>query len=143
METALKSIRLPETDIANLAFRSHGYKVDFLNNWLQPKQIKGSYEPLRHSVAEAANVELPLIPGLARTTLEQLEALVLRGCKGNDDRIKMNLAPVRAIRRFVGDQCAEADFLETLPDYPVPRYALCVLGADDCPIWRHCAHCFS
>lgn len=124
METALKSIRLPETDIANLAFRSYDFKVDFLANWLRPKQIKGSYEPLRHSVAEAANVELPLIPDLERTTLEQLEKLVIRACKGNVDRIKMNLAPVRAIRRFVDEQQVEADFLESLPItlHPGMRY---------------------
>lgn len=124
METALKSIRLPETDIANLAFRSYDFKVAFLDNWLRPKHIRGSYEPLRHSVPEAANVDLPLIPDLERTTLEQLEKLVIRACKGNAERIKMNLAPVRAIRRFVDEQRAEADFLETLPMtlYPGARY---------------------
>ena len=120
----MKSTRLPETDIANLAFRPYDWKVAFLNNWLQPKHIKGTYEPLRHSVPEAANVELPLIPDLERTTLEQLERLVIRACKGHEHRIKMNLAPVRAIRRFVDEQQAEADFLESLPItlYPGMRY---------------------
>lgn len=124
METALKSIRLPETEIANLAFTSHNQKVAFLDNWLRPKPINGSYAPLRHSLPEAANVELPLIPDLARTTLAQLEVLVTRACKGNDDRIKMNLAAVRAIRQFVDEKHAEADFLETLPMtlYPGMRY---------------------
>ncbi len=125
MEMVLRSIRLPETDIANLAFRSYDFKVAFLSNWLQPKQIKGSYEPLRKSVGEAANVELPLLPDLERTTLKQLESLVIRACKGDADRIKMNLAPVSAIRRFVDDVSAEADFLETLPMalYPGMRYS--------------------
>jgi hypothetical protein len=125
METALKSIRLPETDIANLAFKSYDFKVGFLSNWLKPKKISGSYEPLRQSVGEAANVELPLLPDLETTTLEQLEALVIRACKGDSKRILMNLAPVRAIRKFVDEREATAEFLDTLPMalYPGMRYS--------------------
>jgi hypothetical protein len=125
METVLKSIRLPETDIANLAFRSYDFKVRFLANWLQPKRISGSYEPLRESVGEAVHLELPLIPDLEPTTLDQLENLVIRACKGNAGRIAMNVAPVRAIRRFVDKVRAEAEFLETLPMtlYPGMRYS--------------------
>lgn len=125
METVLKSIRLPETDIANLAFRSYDLKVAFLANWLRPKLISGSYEPLRQSVGDAANVELPLIPDIPRPTLGQLENVVIRACKGNEQRIKMNLAPVRAIRTFVEEVGAEAEYLESLPItlYPGMRYA--------------------
>jgi len=121
----LRSIRLPETDIANLAFKSYDFKAAFLANWLRPKQISGSYEPLRRSVGEAASVGLPLLPDLERTTLEQLERLVTKECKGNAKLIAMNLAPVRAIRKFVHEHDAEADFLEELPIalYPGMRYS--------------------
>jgi hypothetical protein len=125
VETTLRSIRLPETDIANLAFRSADFKIGFLSNWLKPKQIKGSYEPLRRSVGEAANVGLPLLPEIEATSLEQLERLVVKACKGNDDLLNMNLAPVRAIRQFVTDNNAEASFLDDLPValYPGMRYS--------------------
>lgn len=111
----MKSIRLPETDIANLAFKSYETKISFLTNWLKPKQIKGSYEPLRRSVGEAANVSLPLLPDIGSSTLAQLEGLVIKECKGNARLISMNLAPVKAIRDFVQKHGAEADFLEELP----------------------------
>jgi hypothetical protein len=121
----LRSIRLPETDIANIAFRSPDFKAAFLANWLRPKQIKGSYEPLRRSVGEAANVGLPLLPDIHRTSLEQLEALVIKECKGNSSLVAMNLAPVRAIRTFAQEHEIEADYLEELPIalYPGMRYA--------------------
>lgn len=120
----LKSIRLPETDVANIAFRSYDSKVSFLSSWLRPKQIKGSYEPLRRSVGEAANVGLPLLPDVGATSLEQLESLVIKECKGNAGLVAMNLAPVRAIRAFVQEHHIEAEFLEELPIalYPGMRY---------------------
>ena len=122
---ALKSIRLPETEIANLAFKSYDFKVAFLANWLRPKQIKGSYEPLRRSIGEAANVMLPLLPDLQATSLEQLEKLVERECKGNSDYIAMNMAPVRAIRSFIAENSATTFYLEELPItlFPGMRYA--------------------
>lgn len=121
----LRSIRLPETDIANLAFKPVEFKIAFLTNWLRPKQIKGSYEPLRRSVGEAANVGLPLLPEIATTSLEQLEQLVQKACKGNTNLLNMNLAPVRAIRQFVNDKNAEASFLDDLPIalHPGMRYS--------------------
>lgn len=124
----MKSIRLPETDIANLAFKSYEFKVAFLSAWLRPKQIAGSYEPLRRSVGEAANVSLPLLPDIGATSLEQLERLVIKECKGNAKLIAMNLAPVRAIRQFVSDHGVEAEFLEDLPIalYPGMRYSFWV-----------------
>ena len=121
----LKSIRLPETDLANLAFRDTAFKTKFLMNWLQPKQVKGSYEPVRRSLGEAANVGLPLIPHIEVTTLGQLEQLVIKECRGNPDLVAMNLAPVRAIRDFIDKNDVEADFLQDLPItlYPNMRYS--------------------
>ncbi len=121
----LRSIRLPETEIANLAFKSYDFKVAFLSNWLRPKQIKGSYEPLRKSIGEAVHVGLPLLPDIQPTSLEQLENLVVKECKGNTSLVSMNLAPVRAIRSFVQENDLRADFLEELPIalHPGMRYS--------------------
>jgi hypothetical protein len=125
VETILKSIRLPETEIANLAFKSPDVKMDVLTNWLKPKSVKGSYEPLRRSVGDAANVSLPLLPEMQTTSLDQLERLVEATCKGNSDLIKMNLAPAKAIRKFIIDKSAEATFLYDLPItlHPGMRYS--------------------
>lgn len=93
-------------------------------NWLRPKQIKGSYEPLRRSLGEAANVSLPLLPDIGGTSLEQLERLVIRECKGNSSLVAMNLAPVQAIRCYVQENNIEAEFLDELPIalHPGTRY---------------------
>lgn len=121
----MRSIRLPETDLANLAFDGYDLKVKKLLSWLAPKQIAGSYEPLRRSVGEAASVGLPLVPELERTTLAQLELLVTRECRGNSDKIAMNMPAVRSIRAFVDERSVEAFFLEELPMtlYPGMRYS--------------------
>lgn len=125
MEISLRSIRLPETDIANVAFQPYDQKIRFLSNWLKPKNISGSYEPLRRSIGEAVKMTLPLIPDPGATSLEQLEALVVGECKGNSRLIGMNVPPVKAIREFIDYNGVEADFLEELPMalYPGIRYS--------------------
>lgn len=121
----MRSIRLPETDIANIAFQPYDQKIRFLSGWLKPKNISGSYEPLRRSIGEAVNLTLPLIPDPGSTSLEQLEALVVKECKGNGKLVGMNVPPVKAIRKFIDDNEVEADFLEELPMalYPGIRYS--------------------
>jgi len=115
MEKTLKSIRLPETELANLAFKARSHKRDFLERWIRPKQIEGSYEPLRKSLGEAASAALPMFPDLQPTSLDQLERLVRRECKGNGKLIDMNLQAVLAIRAFVEQVQAEAEYFVDLP----------------------------
>lgn len=121
----MKSVRLPETDLANLSFRPVNEKSAFLNNWLRPKAISGSYEPLRHSLGEAASVGLPLFPDIDPTSLAQLDALVVRECKGNQQLVDMNLPPIEAIRVFTQENAAEANYMVDLPMTLVPgmRYS--------------------
>ncbi|WP_296719257.1 hypothetical protein [Erythrobacter sp.] len=97
----MKSRRLTETDIVNLAFKPVETKLARLTNIERPKQIIGSYEPFRRSNADAVNLQLPLIAEAQdATSLEMLEAVVAKACKGNEDLLAMNLPIARSTHSF-------------------------------------------
>lgn len=88
----MKSRRLTETDIANLAFKPAEMKRRQLNSLERPKKIVGSYEPFRAHNGDAVNQQFPLlVEAQPETPLAMLEAVVSRACKGDTDLLAMNL----------------------------------------------------
>lgn len=97
----MKSRRLTETDIANLAFKSRDAKYTRLLSLERPKAIIGSYEPFRRSNGDAVNLQLPLIAEpQAPSSLAALEAVVAKACKGDPDLLAMNLPIARATHDY-------------------------------------------
>lgn len=86
----MKKRRLPETDIANLAFLPAWQKEKVLEAWIRPRKIVGSYEPFRQSLADALNAQLPLIAAdQSLSDLRHVEDAVIRRCKGDADLVAM------------------------------------------------------
>jgi hypothetical protein len=100
----MKSRRLTETDIANLAFKSRDAKYARLLNLERPKAVVGSYEPFRRSNGDAVNLQLPLIAEAQEpSSLEALEAVVAKACKGDPELLAMNLPIARATHAFASE----------------------------------------
>lgn len=97
----MKSRRLPETDIANIAFQPASQKEQVLAKWVKPKVITRSYEPFRKTAGDAVNQQLPLFstPQIP-TPWEKLENLVEAECKGNAELLEMNMCIARATHNF-------------------------------------------
>ena len=97
----MKSRNLPETDIANIAFRSVSEKSKMLEAWLKPRQGSGSYNPFRQTSGDAINRQLPLYPeGQVRTPWEKLEQLVVAKCRGDEQLLGMNIPVARSTHDF-------------------------------------------
>lgn len=109
----MKSRRLTETDIANLAFKSPEAKYLRLSAIERPKSISGSYEPYRRSNGDAVNLQLPLIEeAQAPSSLETLEAVVAKACKGDPDLLAMNLPIARATHSYASENGITAIYEE-------------------------------
>lgn len=109
----MKSRRLTETDIANLAFKSSDAKYSRLVNLERPKAVIGSYEPFRRSNGDAVNLQLPLIAEAQEpSSLEALEAVVAKACKGDADLLAMNLPIARATHAYASENKITAIFEE-------------------------------
>ncbi|MEA3263325.1 MAG: hypothetical protein U9R07_07560 [Pseudomonadota bacterium] len=97
----MKSRRLTETDIVNLAFKPVATKRLRLTSLERPKKIVGSYEPFRAHNGDAVNQQFPL---LAReepeTPLATLEQVIARACKGDPELLAMNLPIARATHDY-------------------------------------------
>lgn len=101
----MKSRRLTETDLANLAFKPAKEKALRLTSLEKPKKIIGSYEPFRRHAGDALNEQFRLPDREEPTTpLSQLESIVERACNGKSDLLAMNLPIARATHRYVVDQ---------------------------------------
>ena len=97
----MKSRRLTETDLANMAFKPVATKRLRLTSIEKPKPIPGSYEPFRRSNGDAVNLQLPLLPSAQeRTALAQLEAVVAKACKGDAELLAMNLPIARSTHEY-------------------------------------------
>ena len=98
----MKSRRLTETDLANLAFKPVEAKRLRLTSLERPKKIVGSYEPFRRHNGDALNEQYPLLDrDEPDTPLSKLEDVIARACKGDADLLAMNLPIARATHNFV------------------------------------------
>lgn len=97
----MKSRRLTETDIAKLAFRPAEMKRFQLTSLERPKKIIGSYEPFRNHNGDAVNEQYRLLGDRQpETSLDALEAVISKACKGDPDLLAMNLPIARATHEF-------------------------------------------
>jgi len=93
----MKSLRLTETDLANMAFKPVETKRLRLGSLERPKKIVGSYEPFRAHNGDAVNEQFPLLDRHEpETPLSALESVIAKACKGNSDLLAMNLPIARA-----------------------------------------------
>jgi hypothetical protein len=100
----MKSRRLTETDIVNLAFKSADAKRLRLTSLERPKNIIGSYEPFRNHNGDAVNEQYPLLGrDEPETSLETLEEVIAKACKGNRDLLAMNLPVARSTHHYVSN----------------------------------------
>lgn len=112
----MKRRRLPETDVANLAFLPEGQKRRVLQAWLEPKQSRGSYDPQRLTMGDAVNQQLPLVTEQqVHTPWDKLEALVRHRCRGNEKLLAMNLPVARATHAFAIEREVKAFALDARP----------------------------
>lgn len=110
----MKSRHLPETDIANIAFRSVNEKSQILEAWLKPRQGSGSYNPYRQTSGDAVNRQLPLYPcGQVQTPWKKLEELVVAKCRGDEQLLKMNIPVARATHEFALANSLTAEPIDT------------------------------
>lgn len=100
----MKSRRLTETDIANMSFQPTEVKRKKLVGIAKPKPISGSYEPFRSSAGDAVNQQFPFF-GEERpaTSLDVLERVVAKSCKGDSLLLSMNLNVARATHKFASE----------------------------------------
>lgn len=97
----MKSRRLTETDLANLAFKPAETKRLQLTSLERPKKIVGSYEPFRAHNGDAVNEQFRLLGDVQpETSLTMLESVVAKACKGDPDLLAMNLAIARATHTY-------------------------------------------
>ena len=116
LENLMKRRRLPETDIANLAFLPEGQKRRVLESWLEPKESRGSYDPQRLTMGDAVNQQLPLVAeAQLHTPWHKLESLVRRRCRGNEKLLAMNLPVARATHAFASERNLKAYALDARP----------------------------
>jgi hypothetical protein len=112
----MKSRRLPETDIANVAFQPALRKEKVLAQWVKPKAITRSYEPFRQTAGDAVNQQLPLFPSAQiPTPWEKLESLVTAKCRGNSEILEMNLCIARSTHKFALEQSLTAEPISYRP----------------------------
>jgi hypothetical protein len=98
----MKSRRLTETDLANLAFKSVEVKRSRLVSIERPKPIIGSYEPFRQHNGDAFNEQYPLLnEEQAATPIQTLEDFIRKACKGNSDLLSMNIPVAQATHAYV------------------------------------------
>jgi hypothetical protein len=120
----VKIRRLPETELANLAFLSPAAKRLALSQWLKPKgAMPPSYEPVRKTFGEAVRLETSLLKSETRhSTLGQLEELVARECRGNAAKLAQNLPVARSVRRYVDQFGITASSAEVFPLVLIPGF---------------------
>lgn len=111
----MKSRRLTETDLANMSFASVGVKRQRLESVVRPKAILGSYEPFRHSAGDAVNQQFPFFEDFEATSLDRLEAIVAKACKGDPKLLEMNLAIARSTHRFSTERSLTAEKVDVRP----------------------------
>lgn len=105
----MKSRRLTETDLANMAFKSKDSKRATLISLERPKKIIGSYEPFRQHSGDALNEQYLLLDEeRAPTPIELLEAVVARACKGNADKLRMNVPIAQATYSYAAEHSLSA-----------------------------------
>lgn len=98
----MKSRRLTETDLANLAFKTVEAKRLRLTSLEKPKKIVGSYEPFRRHNGDAVNEQFRLLDREEPATpLAELENVIARACKGRPELLDMNLPIARATHGYV------------------------------------------
>jgi hypothetical protein len=97
----MKSRRLTETDLANMAFLPRDVKRLKLIALIKPKKIQGSYEPFRSTAGDAVNQQFPFFDEEQDATpLGKLEEVVAKACRGDGELLAMNLAVARATHEF-------------------------------------------
>ncbi len=112
----MKSRRLTETDIANMAFLPSEIKRKRLLNFVKPKPISGSYEPFRSSAGDAVNQQFPfLCEKRSATPLDVLEQVVAKACKGDEKLLEMNLCIARATHLFATSLGVTAERADVRP----------------------------
>lgn len=112
----MKSRRLTETDLANMAFQPVDLKRKRLATFLAPKSIPGSYEPFRLNAGDAVNQQFPFFEEEHDATpLHKLEEVVARACKGKQALLDMNLPIARATHRFAEKANLSAERVDVRP----------------------------
>jgi len=112
----MKSRRLTETDLVNMAFLPTSEKERRIANLLKPKRISGSYEPFRDHIGDAVNEQYPMFSELhAPTSLDKLEKVIEKVCAGNSDLLAMNLPVARATHAFSVEKILNAERLNVRP----------------------------
>lgn len=97
----MKSRRLTETDLANMAFKPVELKRSRLLSLARPKRVAGSYEPFRQHNGDALNEQFTLLDEqLDPTSLNALEAVVSKACKGDSELLAMNIPIARATHAY-------------------------------------------
>lgn len=117
----MKNRYLPETDIANLAFKPVSQKTQFLASWIRPRMGRGSYNPYRKTYADAVNKQLPLYPDAQiATPWKTLEGLVRKKCHGSELLLSMNLPIASATHSFAVENNVIAEPIHASPITLVP-----------------------
>lgn len=112
----MKSRRLTETDLANMAFESAEIKRMRLMSLVKPKKIIGSYEPFRSSIGDALNEQFPfLLEERQPTSLERLVDIIAKSCRGNANLVKMNVEVATATHTFAAERDLTAERLDVRP----------------------------
>lgn len=112
----MKSRRLTETDLANMSFQSKDVKFVRISSIVRPKPIIGSYEPFRKSAGDAVNQQFPFFEEeRAATSLEKLEQVVAKACKGDAELLAMNVKVARATHQFANRAKLTAERVDIRP----------------------------
>jgi hypothetical protein len=112
----MKSRRLTETDLANMAFLPSTVKMKRIESLIGPKIIRGSYEPFRTRVGDAVNEQFPFLEEKHEaTSLDTLEEVVCKACKGNVLLLEMNLTVAKATHTFAVERQLSAERFHIRP----------------------------
>lgn len=109
------SNRLPETDLANMAFLSATMKREAIERFLRPKQIKGTYEPFRQFFPDIVNRQVPMFEDLASTPWEVIESSIRRACRTKPDSLLMNLEIAQATHEYIIRERVNALAIDVTP----------------------------
>jgi len=110
------SNRLPETEVANIAFLPVGQKRRALEAFERPKSIKGSYEPFRRVFPDAINQQFPLFgEGLPQSTWKDLEQRLRVECRGSQQLIDMNSAIAQSTFNYATLNRVSANAIDVVP----------------------------
>jgi hypothetical protein len=112
----MKSRRLTETDLANMAFEPASVKRLRISSIIKPKRIIGSYEPFRTKAGDAVNEQFPFLSDdHAPTPIETLEKVIEKACRGDAELLKMNLEVARATYSYASEVGLTAERVAVAP----------------------------